>query len=200
MVALENRREACEGCGRPTRLGELTVVTLPGGETVAVCPDCRSHARAAAERAGEQCDGCADVVPAADVEEVRLPDGAVVVLCPDCREAVPDRAADGRSDDATERCSQCREPSADVAPVTVADGRTERLCPACLEAAREEGIVASVGMRASRAREVLGVDGDATDEEIRRAFLDEVKTVHPDRPTGSRSEFERVVEAYERLS
>lgn len=214
MATDADRREPCDGCGRSTPLDELTAVTVPGG-TVAVCPDCRSHARSVAKRAGPRCDGCADVVPGGDLADVRLPDGAVVSVCPDCRDAVPDDAAspagegtgpddadpsaDGADPADRERCSQCRDPG-DLVPATMADGRTERLCPDCLEATRDEGIVASTGMRASRAREVLGVDGTATDEEVRGAFLEAVKTAHPDRPTGSRAAFERVVDAYERLS
>lgn len=53
---------------------------------------------------------------------------------------------------------------------------------------------------ASRARRVLGVDADATEAEIREAYRDRVKDVHPDRDGGSAEAFKRVQAAYDRLT
>jgi len=51
----------------------------------------------------------------------------------------------------------------------------------------------------AEARRVLGVDPDADEEEIRRAYRERVKETHPD-AGGSRESFERVQWAYERLT
>lgn len=68
---------------------------------------------------------------------------------------------------------------------------------------RRGGTARSSGRQSSRslaaARRTLGVDADADAEELRRAFRERVKDVHPDAPDGDRRRFERVVEAYERL-
>lgn len=52
---------------------------------------------------------------------------------------------------------------------------------------------------AAAAREILGVDADADDEEIRRAYRRRVKETHPDLG-GSEAAFRRVRRAYERLT
>jgi hypothetical protein len=45
----------------------------------------------------------------------------------------------------------------------------------------------------------LGLDDDAGDDEVRRAYRDRVKEVHPDRG-GDEEAFKRVTRAYDRLS
>ncbi|MDZ7730101.1 MAG: J domain-containing protein [Natrialbaceae archaeon] len=83
--------------------------------------------------------------------------------------------------------------------MTTIDGRIERLCDPCTATAREQGIVRSVAMSRSRAREVLEVSSGVSDEQLRTAFLEQIKRAHPDRSTGSESAFKLVKEAYDRL-
>jgi len=45
----------------------------------------------------------------------------------------------------------------------------------------------------------LGLDPDADDDAVRRAYRERVKSVHPDREGGDEEEFKRVTEAYEVL-
>ena len=47
---------------------------------------------------------------------------------------------------------------------------------------------------------VLGVERDATTEEIRRAYKDMSKLAHPDREGGSKEKFQKIQEAAEVLS
>ena len=54
-------------------------------------------------------------------------------------------------------------------------------------------------MAPSAAYEALGLDSDATDAEIRRAYREKVKETHPDRRGGDEEAFKRVSEAYQRL-
>lgn len=214
MAVADERREGCDGCGRVVSLEELTTVTMPDGDSVACCPSCVPHAREAArklssldQRRGD-CDGCTRTVPRADLEDVVLPDGTVVTVCPRCLSEVPGRSSEATasagsdpSTGAEARCSQCREPVAgEPFRVRTIDDRTEELCRACKEDAEERGVVADVAMRASEAREILGVDADATDREIREAFLAQIKHAHPDKKSGSRSAFKLVKDAYDRLS
>lgn len=174
------------------------------------------------------CDGCNGTVPRDELKDADLPDGTVISCCPRCLNLVPGQndASAGSdpgngSDGATQtgassdrdgnaettdlattkhRCSQCHERVAEeLFRVTTIDGRTEEMCPNCKAIAEEKGVVKSVKMRKSEAREILGVDDDATPEEIRTAFHKQVKSAHPDRKTGSRSAFKLVKQAYERL-
>jgi curved DNA-binding protein len=55
-------------------------------------------------------------------------------------------------------------------------------------------------MSLKRARETLGVAADAMPAEIRRAFREAAKRVHPDRPDGDAEAFRIVVLAHQRLS
>lgn len=55
------------------------------------------------------------------------------------------------------------------------------------------------GPTRSEARSVLGVTADAERTEVRKAYREKVKDVHPDRG-GEEAEFKRVTAAYERLS
>ncbi|WP_255167588.1 J domain-containing protein [Natrononativus amylolyticus] len=57
----------------------------------------------------------------------------------------------------------------------------------------------SSGPTRSQARSVLGVSADAGQADIRSAYREKVKEVHPDRG-GDEAEFKRVTAAYDRLS
>ncbi|WP_408958597.1 J domain-containing protein [Natrinema sp. 74] len=226
MAVVGDRRPGCDGCGRTVALEDAATIRMPDGERIVCCPDCEPHARAAARKGGsldqrrDTCDGCTTTVPVADLEDVVLDDGTVVSCCPSCAAEAPGRdSADGSGaetddsdvtdgsgsapkDDANEqgRCTQCRNRvSEELYHVTTIDERTERLCSDCKADAEERGIVAAVAMRKQRAREVLGVDANATDDELRTAYHEQVKRAHPDRKSGSQSAFALVTEAYDRL-
>lgn len=221
MAVADERREGCDGCGRTVALEKLTTVTMPDGERIACCPTCEPHAREAAKKLSsietkrEDCDGCNDEFPPADLEDVVLTDGTVISCCPTCITEVPGRS-DGGTDTsvdtdepaettelATRRnlCSQCHEwVDEELYHVTTIDDRTEEMCPDCKALSEEKGVVASVKMRKSEAREILGVDEGVSDAELRKAFLTQIKSAHPDRKSGTRSAFKLVKEAYERLN
>lgn len=208
MATVDERREGCDGCGRTVSLEALTTVTIPDGEAIACCPDCEPHAREAAKRLSsldrrrDTCDGCAREFRRDSLEDVVLPDGAIVACCPECRTEAPDRGADADEVDAGEhRCGQCGN-WADAEPflVTTVDDRTERVCRDCKDRLEADGVVKEVAMREAEAREILGVEEDATDLEVREAFLRQVKRAHPDKETGSRSAFKLVKRAYDRLN
>jgi hypothetical protein len=55
------------------------------------------------------------------------------------------------------------------------------------------------GPTPGEARRVLGVAPDADEDEIRRAYRERAKEVHPDAAGGDEEAFKRVTEAYERL-
>ncbi len=67
------------------------------------------------------------------------------------------------------------------------------------DGAGRPGPGASTGMRADKAARVLGVDPDAGDDAVRRAYREKVKDVHPDAPDGDEERFKRVQRAYDRL-
>ena len=225
MAVADDRQAGCEGCGRTVPLEDLTTVTMPDGERVACCPRCEPHAREAARKCSSldqrraTCDGCTGTYLEAELEDVVVADGTVLSCCPSCVAEAPDgtveagtTSADAGGTGADERdegesnggetlCTQCNEwVTVELFSVTTIDGRTERLCPTCKERAEDDGIVKDVDMRATRAREILGVDADATDEAVREAFHRQVKRAHPDRDSGSKSAFKLVTEAYERLT
>ncbi|MFC6824385.1 J domain-containing protein [Halopelagius fulvigenes] len=52
----------------------------------------------------------------------------------------------------------------------------------------------------AEAYRTLGLDADATDDEVKRAYRSRVKEVHPDTDSGDEETFKRVNRAYERLS
>ncbi|XVH32318.1 J domain-containing protein [Haloferacaceae archaeon DSL9] len=54
--------------------------------------------------------------------------------------------------------------------------------------------------RRKQALRTLGLDRDATGDEIRRAYRSKVKEAHPDTETGSEEAFKRVTRAYDALS
>ena len=171
------------------------------------------------------CDGCTETYIEAELEDVVLTDGTVIACCPSCAEQAPadgsetgsgrgqetsdggsgtgdaSAADDGEPTGEESLCTQCNEwVTAELYRVTTVDDRTERFCPTCKERAEDDGIIKDVAMRRTEAREVLGVDADATDEEIKSAFHRQVKRAHPDRDSGSKSAFKLVTEAYERLT
>lgn len=229
MAVVGDNQAGCDGCGRTVALEELTTVTMPDGDQVVCCPNCEPHARAVAEKGGsldqrrDTCDGCTDTILVGELEDVVLDDGTVLTCCPSCAGEAPSRDGDastntdnssdsnasatssGHAADAGtnldhRRCSQCREQGSEERfRVTTIDERTERLCADCKADAEERGIVATVEMRKTRAREVLGVDADATDDALREAYHRQVKRAHPDRSSGSMSAFQLVTDAYERL-
>lgn len=173
------------------------------------------------------CDGCTDTILASRVEDIVLEDGTVLTCCPECASQAPtSNSASGSpshetddakrtaetTDDTRTRghpestdgdetlCTQCNEwVTAERFEIITIDGRSERFCPPCTETAKENGIVKAIGMRKSEARDVLSVDPNASNEEIRAAFHREVKRAHPDQKSGSRSAFQLVTDAYERL-
>ncbi|WP_339103444.1 J domain-containing protein [Haloterrigena salinisoli] len=223
MAVADDRQAGCEGCGRTVPLEDLTTVTMPDGERVACCPRCEPHAREAARKCSSldqrraACDGCTGTYLETELEDVVLADGTVLACCPSCATEAPDgdddtatagdegSAAtdpDGAETDGDESlCMQCNEwVAAELFRVTTIDDRTERFCPTCKERAEANGIVKDVDMRKTKAREVLGVEADATDDELKTAFHRQVKRAHPDRESGSKSAFKLVREAYERLT
>ncbi|MFD1564150.1 J domain-containing protein [Haloarchaeobius amylolyticus] len=228
MAVVGDKRVGCDGCGRTVALEELTTVTMPDGQQVACCPDCEPHARAAAQKGGsldqrrDTCDGCTGTFLVAELKDVVLDDGTVVTCCPSCATEAPTSGSDDSSapdtDDTTAvadtspttesehtdekryRCTQCHEQvTEEPFRVTTIDERTERLCADCKAAAEDRGIVAAVDMRKTRAREILGVEPDVSDDELRDVYHDQIKRAHPDRKSGSKSAFQLVTEAYERL-
>lgn len=219
MAVADEREEGCDGCERTLPLSELTAVTMPGGDALACCPDCAPYAREVAQqlerRRSERrsCDGCRQSLTARALEEVVLPDGTVIECCAQCRAQAPtgdgsdhDRSTEGAvesTDLATPRslCGQCHSHfEEELYHVVLADGRTEELCEDCRNRAEREGIVRTVKMRRREAREVLGVSRDASEREIRQAFLRSVKHSHPDRDGGTKAAFQLVKDAYDRLS
>ncbi|MFC4541982.1 J domain-containing protein [Halosolutus amylolyticus] len=212
MAVAGERQAGCDGCGRTVPLEELTTVTMPDGETVVCCPACAPHARAAAEKSAsldqrrETCDGCAGEFLETELEAVTLPDDTTIDCCPSCLDTAPQQdedadetTSDGGADDES-LCRQCNEwVREELFRVTTIDGRNERLCPSCKEQAEEDGIVRDVELRKSRAREILGVEKGASDEAIREAYHEHVKRAHPDQKSGSKSAFQLVKGAYDRL-
>lgn len=220
MGVADERREGCDGCDRAVSLADLTTVSMPDGNRLACCPRCTPHARVAAEKLAEldtntdTCDGCTDTYRTYDLEDVVLTDGTVITVCSACLEEVPGRSStiDGRINEVSgfesteiarrkDLCSHCHEwTDEELYHVTVLDGRTEELCPDCKDKAADEGIVTDVKMRRVEAREILDVDANAGADEIRQAFLTQIKNAHPDRDTGSQEAFRLVKNAYDRLS
>lgn len=174
------------------------------------------------------CDGCADEFLETELQAVTLSDGTTIDCCRSCAATAPGQdATDASSADTTESdnpgssgnsgasdettgadpadtdtalCQQCNEwVEEELFRVTTIDGRNERLCSSCKARAEDDGIIRDVDMRQSEAREVLGVEEDASPERIREAYHRQVKRAHPDQPSGSRSAFQLVKDAYDRL-
>lgn len=66
-------------------------------------------------------------------------------------------------------------------------------------AGRARGVRENAGPTPVEAYRILGLDADADPEDVRRAYRERVKAVHPDREGGDEAEFKRVTEAYEVL-
>lgn len=116
-------------------------------------------------------------------------------------EATADSGTSGRPARTRNTCDQCGgEFSTELYRVTTIDDRTEELCADCKDDCVDQGIVTDVELRRAQAFEVLGITGNADDEEIRQAYVERVKEAHPDSEDGNRSEFMLVKEAYDRLS
>ncbi len=207
-------QHGCDGCEREFTAAELYPVEMPNGETAICCPECRKHAKEAAEKqadlvATETCDGCGEAFVESALSEVLLPDGVTVSLCETCEAEAPDPSdgtaagsstAEAREEDVRNLCDQCREwVSAELWEVVTVDDRVEEFCESCKNEAIEDGIVKKVHLKRAEAREILDVDRGAAEAEVRRAYLSQVKRAHPDRDTGSRLAFKRVQRAYDRL-
>jgi len=114
-------------------------------------------------------------------------------------DAVADGAT-GKPATTQNTCDQCGGLySIELYQVVTVDGRTEQFCPDCKDEGIDEGIVRDVELRRAQAYEALGLEGSADGNDVRQAYLEQVKEVHPDRSDGSRSEFMLVQQAYERL-
>jgi len=57
----------------------------------------------------------------------------------------------------------------------------------------------STGLSKAAAADILDVDADADDAELKSAYREKVKTAHPDAPEGDEEEFKSVKNAYETL-
>lgn len=212
--SIDHQRATCDGCAQSVPETDLETLMVTDGTTLSCC---RSCAIEAAKRDDVFRPGGVDrdsgsgpdsstrtetgTTNASDVSSSRSDssddgiDGTGSSLTDDC-----DSDRDRDRDRTRNRCTQCRDAVAvERYRVTTIDGRTEWLCPACKDEAEENGILESVAMRTTRAREVLGVGDDATLEEIHEAYRVQVKRAHPDRRSGSRSAFQLVTDAYERL-
>ncbi|WP_267642977.1 J domain-containing protein [Haloarchaeobius amylolyticus] len=226
---LGQRRRECDGCSREFALDNLAVVDMPGGTQSICCPECKWYAESVSTTAElgdrqRECDGCTTTFPVSELEEIVLSDGTSVLCCPTCREHAPEPTATDEVDDEQRKdaeretaselaekdpskaiqtrnlCTQCKEwCSVELYPAEINDSRTENLCPDCLEIARSRGIVTEVGMRRADAYDALGIEPVDDAGELRDAYIDRVKDVHPDRAGGSREAFKRVQRAYERL-
>jgi hypothetical protein len=211
------REHGCDGCDEEFTAAELHPVEMPNGETAICCPECRRHAKTAAEKqadlvATRTCDGCGESFVAEALSEVLLPDGVTVSLCETCEAQAPDpdEATTDADDDAGDapddedvrnRCDGCQEWVAEeLWEVVTVDDRTERFCEACKNEGLSDGVVKRVHLKRAEAREILGVDRDPEEAAIRKAYLEQIKRAHPDRDTGSRLAFKRVKRAYDRLA
>ncbi|MBV0901611.1 J domain-containing protein [Haloarcula salina] len=65
---------------------------------------------------------------------------------------------------------------------------------------RRQRVQAADGPSPTEAYRTLGLDPDADQGAIKRAYREKVKEVHPDTDSGSEAEFKQVKAAYERLS
>lgn len=184
--SIDRQRTSCDGCGQSVLDGELEELIVADGTVLACCSNCVSEA---SDRDDVERRSASETTAGAESD-------------PGETTATSERSDDHRlrSEESDGRCSQCHDlVFVERFRVTTVDGRTENLCPSCKDAAERDGIVRSVAMRKTKAREVLGVEPDATAAEIHRAYRKQVKRAHPDRKSGSRSAFQLVTEAYERL-
>lgn len=134
-------QHGCDGCDREFTAAELYPVELPNGETTICCPDCREHAKEAAEKQAElvatrSCDGCGDAVASDALSDVLLPDGVTVSLCEACEAAAPDPTAESDPADRSERSGRAattdRSDDADAPDPEAADEERHQ-CDKCRE-------------------------------------------------------------------
>jgi len=221
---LAERSDAdCEGCGETVTAADLARTDLPDGTDMILCSDCRADV-SAGERPGDgfdstETDDAKDTGPTAngaaatsaspsadatsdpaDAPTSSTDGSASAADAAPTPEAVTDGAT-GKPATTQNACDQCGGLySIELYQVVTVDGRTEQFCPDCKDDGIEQGIVRDVELRRAQAYEALGLAGSADSDEIRQAYLEQVKEVHPDRANGSRSEFMLVQQAYERLS
>lgn len=189
----DDGRTTCDGCNDPFPRSELDDVELQDGAVVSCCPECLDEVPG--RDGGTSGDGDASSTGTSAANASSSSRGEIASVEGSGESAETTELATTRN-----RCSQCHEVVAvELFSVQTIDGRSEELCPTCKAIAEDKGVIESVKMRKSEAREVLGVDADASQKEIRDAFHAQVKNAHPDRKTGSRSAFKLVKEAYERL-
>jgi hypothetical protein len=97
-------------------------------------------------------------------------------------------------------CQHCNDwYSIELYQVVTLGDRTETFCPDCVDEARDAGIIKDVRMRRAEAYETLGITDPTEVTDLRVRYIERVKIVHPDKPTGSRAAFKEVQRAYERL-
>ncbi|SFC36072.1 DnaJ domain-containing protein [Halobiforma haloterrestris] len=208
--SIDHQRATCDGCAQSVPETDLETLMVTDGTTLSCC---RSCAIEAAKRDDVFRPGGVDRDSGSGPDSsTRTETGTTTDTAGGSSsrsDSSDDDGIDGGGSLPTDdrdydrdrnRCTQCRDAVAvERYRVTTIDGRTEWLCPACKAEAEEDGILESVAMRTTRAREVLGVGDDATLEEIHEAYRVQVKRAHPDRRSGSRSAFQLVTDAYERL-
>lgn len=189
----DDGRLACDGCNERFPAAELDDLELPDGTVISCCPECLDEVPGA----GDDTSGDGDA-SSADTASANAPSSSDDE--PTSTETSGDDSETTELATTRNRCSQCHDVvTVECFSVTTIDGRSEEMCPTCKTIAEDKGVIKSVEMRKSEARDVLGVDADASQKEIRDAFHAQVKNAHPDRKTGSRSAFKLVKEAYERL-
>ncbi|AFZ74707.1 J domain-containing protein [Natronobacterium gregoryi] len=184
--SMADQRTVCDGCRQPVPDQDFEEIVVADGTVLSCCPSC--------------------VTEATRRDDVKRRSRAQLESDTESTDASSEPNGDGLDEadrpatDHDGHCTQCRDQvSVERFRVTTVDGRTEWLCPACRDEAERNGIVESVAMRETKAREVLGVSANASLEELHRAYRKQVKRAHPDRKSGSRSAFQLVTEAYERL-
>lgn len=189
--SLDQRRDACDGCTRTVLESRLEEFVLEDGTVVSCCPSCVADAPGSDADSPSSNSGTGPESKSGSRSEANATDGSTA-------EAATD--ADGASSGERNVCPQCNEwVNAELFRVTTVDDRTERHCPSCKEAAERKGIVKDVAIRKTKAREVLGVEPGASDERLREAYHEQVKRAHPDRKSGSKTAFQLVKDAYDRL-
>ena len=80
------------------------------------------------------------------------------------------------------------------------NGRSSRVDGGAGPGRRSQGTIEETAPNPAAAASVLEVDPGADEAEIRRAFREKARQLHPDTPDGDEAEFRRVRDAYERLT
>lgn len=186
-------QHGCDGCDREFTAAELYPVELPNGETTICCPDCREHAKEAAEKQAElvatrSCDGCGDAVASDALSEVLLPDGVTVSLCEACEAAAPDPTAETGASDRSDRASRSDRPGRsdpDDLPDPDDGGDVRNRCDRCREwMAAELWEVVTVDDRVEEfcdaCKNLAIEDGVVKRVNLKRAEAREILDVEPD--------------------